>query len=116
MDAGARRIGRRPRPSYGCIRRLARRGPIGTAALRPGGPGPIITWMDALAGETRDRPIGAVLALDLGASRLRAAVVDGSGRVVTRAEARSPVEAGPQGVLATAIAMLRRVRGEAPGS
>ena len=58
--------------------------------------------------------IDAVLALDLGASRVRAGVVDRTGRVVTRAEARTPVEAGPQGVVATAVGMLRRVRDEAP--
>ena len=58
--------------------------------------------------------IDAVLALDLGASRVRAGVVDGAGRVVARAEARTPVEAGPQGVVATAVGMLRRVRDEAP--
>jgi glucokinase len=57
---------------------------------------------------------GAALALDLGASRLRAAVVSGEGRVLSRADARAPVEAGPQGVLATAISMLRRVRDAAP--
>jgi glucokinase len=56
----------------------------------------------------------AALALDLGASRMRAAVVDGRGRVVARTEARTPAEAGPQGVLATAVGMLRRVRDEAP--
>ncbi|MFL5749760.1 MAG: ROK family protein [Chloroflexota bacterium] len=55
----------------------------------------------------------AALALDLGASRIRAGVVDGTGRVVSRAQARTPVEAGPQGVLATSISMLRRVRDEA---
>jgi glucokinase len=58
--------------------------------------------------------IDAVLALDLGASRIRAGVVDGTGRVVARSEARTPVEAGPQGVVATAVGMLRRVREEAP--
>ena len=58
--------------------------------------------------------VDAVLALDLGASRVRAGVVDGTGRVVARAEARTPVEAGPQGVVATAVGMLRRVRDEAP--
>jgi len=63
-----------------------------------------------------DRENAPVLALDLGASRLRAGVVDASGRVLARADARAPVEAGPQGVLATAIGMLRRVRDEAPGS
>lgn len=60
--------------------------------------------------------VAAVLALDLGASRLRAGVVDGDGRVVARAEARAPVEAGPQGVIATAIGMLRRVREAAPAA
>ncbi|HEX5015714.1 MAG TPA: ROK family protein [Candidatus Limnocylindrales bacterium] len=58
----------------------------------------------------------AALALDLGASRIRAAVVGGDGRVAARAEARAPVEAGPQGVVSAAIAMLRRVRDEASGS
>jgi glucokinase len=57
---------------------------------------------------------GSVLALDLGASRIRAALVDGAGRVVSRAEARAPVEAGPPGVIATAVGMLRRVREAAP--
>lgn len=56
----------------------------------------------------------SALALDLGASRIRAGVVDGAGRVVTRAEARTPVEAGPQGVVAASISMLRRVRDSAP--
>jgi glucokinase len=66
--------------------------------------------MDVQAGTA----MKTVLALDLGASRMRAGVVDGSGRVVTRAEARAPVEAGPQGLITTAIAMLRRVRDGAP--
>jgi glucokinase len=59
-------------------------------------------------------PDGAALALDLGASRLRAAVVNSAGRVLSRADARAPVEAGPQGLLATAISMLRRVRDASP--
>jgi hypothetical protein len=42
MNVGARRIGRRLRPAYGCIRRASRRGPIGTAGLRPSGIAPII--------------------------------------------------------------------------
>ena len=58
--------------------------------------------------------IAAALALDVGASRIRAGVVDASGRVVARAEARTPTEAGPQGVVATSISMLRRVRVAAP--
>ena len=57
----------------------------------------------------------SALALDLGASRIRAGVVDGTGRVVARAEARTPAEAGPQGVVATSVSMLRRVRDAAPG-
>jgi len=57
---------------------------------------------------------GAALALDLGASRIRVGVVDAAGRVVARADARTPVEAGPQGVVATSISMLRRVRNAAP--
>jgi glucokinase len=60
--------------------------------------------------------IEAVLALDLGASRIRVGVVDGTGRVVRRSEARAPVEAGPQGLVATVIGMLRRVRDEAPAA
>jgi glucokinase len=90
--------------------------------------GPMIGSMDAgresvAGGRSADearpdeaRPDEAVLALDLGASRIRAAVVDGSGRVVTRAEARTPVEAGPHGMIATAIGMLRRVREAAPAA
>jgi glucokinase len=56
----------------------------------------------------------AVLSLDLGASRIRVAAVTGDGRVVSRADARTPLEAGPQGVVATAIGMLRRIRDGAP--
>jgi glucokinase len=56
----------------------------------------------------------AVLALDLGASRVRAALVDCDGRIVTRTEGRTPREAGPDGVIATCIGMLRRVRDAAP--
>ena len=58
--------------------------------------------------------LAAVLALDLGASRIRVGVVDAAGSVVARADARTPAEAGPQGVVATSIAMLRRVRDAAP--
>ena len=56
----------------------------------------------------------AVLGLDLGASRIRAGVVDWDGRVVSRTEARTPIEAGPQGVVTSAVGMLRRVRDAAP--
>jgi glucokinase len=61
-------------------------------------------------------PIAAALALDMGASRIRAGVVDAAGRVLARAEARTPAEAGPQGVVATSISMLRRVRDAAPAA
>jgi glucokinase len=58
--------------------------------------------------------VDAVLALDLGASRIRVAAVTGDGRVVSRTEARTPLEAGPQGVVASAVGMLRRVRDDTP--
>src|SRR5262245_19945631 len=109
MDVAAGGIGRRPRQAYGCIRCRARRGPNSTACVAAEGRGaddPVVT--------TENGQQVAALALDLGASRLRAAVVDSTGRVVARTEARAPVEAGPQGVIAAAIGMLRRVREEAP--
>ncbi|HET9344215.1 MAG TPA: ROK family protein [Candidatus Limnocylindrales bacterium] len=56
----------------------------------------------------------AVLALDLGASRIRVATVAGDGKVVSRMDARTPLEAGPQGVVASSIGMLRRVRDASP--
>jgi glucokinase len=59
----------------------------------------------------RDR---VVLALDLGASRIRAGVVDAAGRVIARAHGPTPAEAGPDAVIAASIEMLRRVRDEAP--
>src|SRR4029079_14730317 len=58
-----------------------------------------------------DRDVAAALALDLGGSRIRAGVVDGAGRVVSRSEARTPVGAGPQGGVATSISILRRGAG-----
>lgn len=76
---------------------------------------------EPIAGEAAraaaDAPLGsrtAVLALDLGASRTRAAVVDADGRVVARTDGRTPREAGPEGVLAASIGMLRSVRDAAP--
>lgn len=62
----------------------------------------------------RTQSVDAVLALDLGASRIRVAAVTGDGLVVSRADARTPLEAGPQGVIASAVGMLRRVRDAAP--
>jgi glucokinase len=61
-------------------------------------------------------PLAAALALDLGASRIRVGVVDVDGRVVARDDARTPAEAGPQGVVATSVSMLRRVRDAAPAT
>lgn len=57
---------------------------------------------------------GSVLALDLGASRTRAAVVDGNGGVVARTDRETRRAAGPEAVLADAVAMLRAVLGQAP--
>ena len=55
-----------------------------------------------------------VLALDLGASRVRAGVVLADGTVVTRAEAPTRAGNGPDAVTADAVALLVRVRDEAP--
>lgn len=57
---------------------------------------------------------GAVLALDMGASRLRVAVVAPDGTVSGRLDGPTPVEAGPAGVLSTTIEMLRSARDTAP--
>jgi glucokinase len=55
-----------------------------------------------------------VLALDLGASRLRAAVVLADGTVVSRADAPTRAIDGPDAVVADAIGLLVRVRDAAP--
>lgn len=55
-----------------------------------------------------------VLALDLGASRVRAAVVRADGTVVTRADAPTRASEGPDVVTADAIELLVRVRDAAP--
>ncbi|MFL5680694.1 MAG: ROK family protein [Chloroflexota bacterium] len=52
---------------------------------------------------------GNVLALDLGASRIRVAVVTPDGRVIARDEARTPGADGPAGVVAACIERLRAV-------
>lgn len=51
-----------------------------------------------------------VLALDLGASRIRAAVVAADGRILTRRDGRTPGSDGPAAVVAACIAHLRAVR------
>ena len=51
-----------------------------------------------------------VLALDLGASRIRAAVVAPDGRILVRREGRTPGTDGPDAVVAACIDHLRSVR------
>jgi len=55
-----------------------------------------------------------VLALDLGASRIRAAVVRPDGTLATRADGRTRAGDGPDAVTGDAIALLTRVRDQAP--
>ncbi|HEX4898039.1 MAG TPA: ROK family protein [Candidatus Limnocylindrales bacterium] len=58
-----------------------------------------------------------VLALDLGASRIRAAVVAADGRIVARRAGRTPGADGPAAVLDACIAHLRAVQDDAdPGT
>jgi len=52
-------------------------------------------------------PTEAVLALDLGGSRIRAAVVTGDGRILARSEGRTPGAEGPPAVVAACIGHLR---------
>lgn len=53
---------------------------------------------------------GPVLALDLGGTQVRAAVVDPAGRILARADRRTPVNAGPGPVIEACIAELRSAR------
>ncbi len=55
-----------------------------------------------------------VLAVDLGASRIRAAVVEADGTVVSRADCPTRATAGPDAVTSDAIALLLGVRDAAP--
>jgi len=57
-----------------------------------------------------------VLALDLGATRLRAGVVRADGRVVARSAGDTPGERGPAAVLDAAIRHLRTVRDAVDGA
>lgn len=88
--------------------------PPGVEGRRAGAPSPsravIMVTMESSFGDPR----APVLALDLGASRTRAAVVGGDGRIISRADRRTPREAGPNGVLAASIAMLRQVQAAVP--
>jgi glucokinase len=55
-----------------------------------------------------------VLALDLGGTRIRAAVVLPDGSRLTRTEAETPTEEGPQAIVAEARALLEKARTDAP--
>jgi glucokinase len=57
-----------------------------------------------------------VLALDLGASRIRAAIVTGDGRILVRRDGRTPGADGPAAVVDACIAHLRAVRDDAPSA
>lgn len=57
---------------------------------------------------------GPVLAVDLGGTRLRTAVVDRDGRILSRAARPTPLEAGPPGVIAAIVDMLEGVRNDVP--
>lgn len=57
-------------------------------------------------------PDEAVLALDLGASRIRAAVVTGNGRILTRSEGLTPGAEGPDAVVRACIQHLLIARDE----
>ena len=59
------------------------------------------------------RPAAPVLALDLGASRIRVAVVAPDGRILARRDGRTPGANGPDAVVAACIDHLRAVRDDA---
>jgi glucokinase len=54
---------------------------------------------------------GPVLALDLGATRIRAAVVTSDGRILSRADRRTPGADGPQAVIRACIEELKSAAG-----
>ncbi len=56
-----------------------------------------------------------ILAFDLGASRIKAGVVRPNGTVVTRADGPTRAADGPAAVVDDSIALLERVRAQAPG-
>ena len=66
--------------------------------------------LKAMPSRPRDVP---VLALDLGASRIRTAVVTRTGRLLARRDGRTPGPEGPDAVVAACIAQLRAVRDDA---
>src|SRR6266508_3615292 len=66
---------------------------------------------DELAGQPPARPVaaGPVLALDLGASRIRVAAVTPDGRLIERDDGRTPGAEGPAAVIDACIGRLREV-------
>lgn len=56
----------------------------------------------------------AALAIDLGGTELRAAVVEATGRVAAFAATPTDAQGGPDAVIAQMVALLGEVRGEAP--
>jgi glucokinase len=72
-----------------------------------------LTMLVPQALETRQTAPGeAVLALDVGGTRIRAAVVGVDGRILARSDGRTPAGEGPAPVIETCIAHLRAVRDE----
>ena len=69
--------------------------------------------MSDIAARSGESGGGAALALDLGASRMRAAVVTADGRLHGRTSRRTPVDEGPDAVVASCIAALEEARSEA---
>ena len=67
--------------------------------------------------ESSSRPVadGPVLALDLGATRIRVAVVAPDGRLLSRAEGRTPGADGPAAVVDACIEHLRNVAASVDG-
>jgi glucokinase len=78
-----------------------------------------MTRVTTPAGDGGGRSVSAprpILALDLGASRIRAAVVLPDGALAARADGITRSADGPATVLADAIALLRAVREQVPAS
>lgn len=88
-------------------------------AVQPrGSPAPQARQPRGVGPRPRPAPEGRepelILALDLGASRIRAGAVDPTGQLRARRERETPVREGPAAVLAAALALLRAVRDGLP--
>ncbi len=68
-----------------------------------------------MVGDMLDFPAPAILALDLGGSQVRAAVIESDGTVRVARRTRTPVEAGGEAIVEACITALRAAR-EAYGS